>query len=548
MPDIDLLLSGGRVFTAEPGARPATAVGVREGRIVAVGGDEVAELAGARTERVDLRGRMLLPGFQDAHIHPAWGALELQRCTLDGLTTRDAVLDRVAAYAAEHPGEEWVLGGGWNMVAFPGGRPTAADLDGVLPDRPALLLSNDKHSAWANSAALRRAGIDASTPDPADGRIVRDDTGNPTGLLVEGAAELVGRLLPPVGQDQLEEALLLAQRRLHAAGITAWHDAILAKPDEEGEPADAYLALLGRGLLTAKVSGALWWDRERGLEQLDDLVALRDRYDAGRFRTPAVKLMQDGIIENRTASLLAPYRDPHGHAHGDSGLSFLDPGLLREAAVALDAAGFQLHFHGIGDRAVRECLDAAEAARVANGPRAGRHQISHVQLVDPADIPRFAALDVAVNYQSLWATHEPLMDDHTIPILGDERAARQYPFGDLHRAGARLAAGSDWPVTSPDPLAGIHVAVTRRLPPGHPDRVEEPFLPEQALDLATALTAYTAGAAYVNQLDDTGIIAPGRAADLVVLDRDLFAIPADEIGTARVAATYVDGRMVHALD
>jgi len=542
VPEIDLLLSGGRVFTGARDERPATAVGVSGGRIVAVGGDDVVELAGPTTERVDLRGRMLLPGFQDAHIHPAWGALELLRCHLAGLSTPSAYLDRVARYAAENPDDEWIVGSGWSLVHFPDGEPRADQLDARVPDRPVLLWSNDTHRVWVNSEALRRAGIDATTPDPADGRIVRDAAGNPTGLLLEGAAEPVIRLLPKVGQRDLERALLLAQEHLHAAGITAWHDAILAKPGEEGEPAEAYLALLARGELTAKVSGALWWDRERGLEQLADLRALRARYDAGRFRTPAIKLMQDGIIESGTAALLAPYRHAHG---GDTGLSFLDPDLLAAASVALDADGFQLHFHGIGDRAVRECLDAVAAARAANGPRAGRHQLSHVQLVDPADIPRFAALDVAVNYQSLWAAHEPLMDDHTIPVLGPERAARQYPFGDLHRAGARLAAGSDWPVTSPDPIAGIHVAVTRRLPPGHPDRVDEQFLPEQALDLATALAAYTSGAAYVNQLDDTGRIAPGFAADLVVLDRDLFAIPEDEIGTARVAATYVDGRRLH---
>jgi predicted amidohydrolase YtcJ len=545
VPDIDLLLSGGRVFTGAADDRPVTAVGVRDGRIVAVGGDEIAELAGPRTERVDLTGRMLLPGFQDAHIHPVWGGLEGLRCDLTGLSSLPAYLDRVAGYAADHPDENWILGAGWSLVHVPDGRPRADQLDPLLPDRPALLWSNDTHRAWVNTAALRRAGIDAATPDPADGRIVRDESGAPTGELLEGAIELVSRLLPRVGPDEVERALLHAQSRLHAAGITAWHDAILAKPSDEAEPAEAYFALHRRGELTAKVSGALWWDRERGLDQIPELVARRELYETGRFSTRAVKLMQDGIVESRTAALLEPYRDSHGHAPDDTGLSFIDPAVLAAASVALDAEGFQLHFHGIGDRAVRECLDAVAAARAANGARAGRHQISHVQLVDPVDIPRFAALDVAVNYQSLWATHEPLMDEHTIPVLGAERGARQYPFGDLHRAGARLAAGSDWPVTSPDPIAGIHVAVTRRLPPGHPDRIAEPFLPEQAIDLATALTAYTSGAAYVNQLDDTGRIAPGFAADLVVLDRDLFAIPADEIGTARVAATYLDGRMIH---
>ena len=541
MPEIDLLLSGGRVFTGLPDARPVTAVGVRDGRIVAVGGDDVIELAGPRTERVDLGGRMLLPGFQDAHVHPVWAGLELLRCDLTGLASPPAYLDRVARYAAEHPADDWIVGSGWSLVHFPDGHPRADQLDAVVSDRPALLWSNDTHRVWVNSEALRRAGIRADTPDPADGVVVRDPDGTPTGLLLEGAAEPVIRLLPPVRQTDVERALLTAQAHLHAVGITAWHDAILGKPGEEGDPAAAYLALHARGELTAKVSGALWWDRDRGLEQVPELLEKRERYDAGRFRTPAIKLMQDGIIESGTAALLAPYR----HTHAGSGLSFIDPDVLTAASIALDAHGFQLHFHGIGDRAVRECLDAVAAVRAANGARAGRHLLSHAQLVDPADIPRFADLDVTVDYQSLWAAHEPLMDDHTVPVLGPERAGRQYPFGDLHRAGARLAAGSDWPVTSPDPIAALHVAVTRRLPPGHPDRADAAFLPEQALDLTTALAAATAGAAYVNQLDDTGVIRPGFAADLVVLDRDLFALPADEIGTARVTATYIDGRPVH---
>jgi predicted amidohydrolase YtcJ len=542
----ELILHGGRVFTAAPGAAPdeppATAVVVQGGRIAAVGDDDLLESAGRGTRTVDLAGGLLVPGFQDAHVHPVFAALELMSCSLAGLDSPAAYLDAIARYARENPGAHWIQGAGWVQSHFPGGMPRGADLDAVLAGRPGLFWSNDGHRAWVNSAALAAAGIDRGTPDPVDGRIGRDADGTPDGVLFEGAVALVSRLLPPALPEDLDAATLHAQRHLHSFGITAWHDAILSRKEDGEDPAEAYLRADRAGALTARVSGALWWDRARGLEQIPDHIERRDRFAGTRFRTPAVKFMQDGIIESETASLLAPYQVDHAH----SGLTFIDPAGLREASIALDAAGFQLHYHGIGDRAVREILDAVEAVRAANGPREGRHQLSHVQLVHPDDVPRFAALDVAVNFQPYWASNEPIMLEHTIPVLGAERSRWQYPFGALHAAGARLAAGSDWPVSTPDPIAGIHVAVTRMLPPGHPGRSDEPFLPEQAIDVVTALTAYTAGAAYVNQLDDTGRIAPGYAADLAVLDRDLLEVPADEIGTVQVVETFAEGASVYA--
>lgn len=539
----ELVFHGGRVFTgagpdASPAsAPPATAVAVREGRIVAVGDDGLLALAGPGTRTVDLAGRLLVPGFQDAHAHPVFGALELSSCHLGGLTTVDEYLAAVAAYAASHPHDATLQGAGWVQSAFPDGPPTAALLDRVVPDRPLLLWGNDGHRAWVNSAALAAAGIDASTPDPADGRIERDASGRPTGFLLEGAVAPVLAILPDATPEQLDAAVLRAQQHLHALGITAWQDAILSRAEDGEDPAEAYLRADRAGRLTARVAGALWWDRARGLEQIPELVERRERFRGRRFSTPAVKIMQDGIIESGTAALLAPYRA----VHAESGLSFVDPGLLREIAVRLEAEGFQLHFHGIGDRAVRESLDAVAAARAARRGPDPRHHLAHVQLVDPADVPRFAELGVTANIQPYWACNDPLMVEHTVPVLGEERAGQQYPFGSLHAAGARLAAGSDWPVSTPDPIAGIHVAVNRALPAGHPGSGAEPFLPGQALDVVTALEAYTAGSAYVNGFDDTGRIATGFAADLAVLDRDLLAIPAEEIGAARVDQTFVDG-------
>jgi predicted amidohydrolase YtcJ len=548
MTHADLVFTGGPVFTADTVRSRAGAVAVRDGRIVAVGSEhDIRDLVGRSTEVVDLAGRLLVPGFQDAHVHPVWGGLDLMRCDLSELSSEPEYLERIAAYSAEHPGEAWVLGGGWSMSAFPGGTPTAKALDRVVRDRPAFLPNRDGHGAWVNSAALRLAGIDRDTPDPADGRIERDADGVPTGTLHEGAMTLVNRHLPETSVETLTEALLLGQRYLHSFGVTAWQDAIVGSYGDAGDPGPAYLAAAASGRLTARVVGALWWDRTAGLEQIPSLVERRQRYRGGRFAATGIKIMQDGVAENFTASMLEPYCDGHGHFTDNSGISFVDPTVLDPAAAELDRLGFQLHFHAIGDRAVRECLDAVEHAIAANGRNGNRHHIAHIQVVHPEDVPRFRELGVAANMQSLWAALEPQMVDLTLPFLGSPRDAWQYPFGDLLRSGAVLAAGSDWSVSTPDPMAAIHVAVNRRSAPGHEEGEYDAFLPEQAIDLATSLTAYTAGSAWVNHLDDvTGTIEVGKYADLVVLDRDPFAAPVDEIGATRVLQTFVEGERVHA--
>ncbi|MEV4668638.1 amidohydrolase [Microbacterium sp. LWO12-1.2] len=536
---------GGRVFLSDGARATARAVAVTDGIITAVGHD-VSALIGPDTEVVDLAGGLLVPGFQDAHVHPVWGGLDMLRCDLSALATREEYLARIAEYAAEHPDDEWILGGGWQMSAFPGGTPTAADLDSVLPDRPAFLPNRDGHGAWVNSRALELAGITRDTADPADGRIERDADGAPSGTLHEGAMGLVNRLLPVEAPERLVEALLQGQRHLHSYGVTAWQDAIIGTEyGDAGDPLPAYLSAAASGALTGRVVGSLWWDRSRGLEQIDEIVARRDAGTVGRFRARSVKIMQDGVAENFTAAMLEPYCDGHGLPREDSGISFVEPELLKEAATRLDALGFTLHFHAIGDRAVRECLDAVEAALVHNGPRGNRHHISHIQVVHPDDLPRFRALDVTANMQMLWATLEPQMVDLTIPFLGERRTGWQYPFGDLLRSGAALAAGSDWSVSTPNPMAAIHVAVNRRSAPTEWEGDYDPFLPEQSIDLATALAAYTAGSARVNHLDDTGTIAVGMRADLALLDRDPFEHPAEEIGLTEVRGTWVDGVRVY---
>ena len=510
---------------------------VGDGRILSVGGEIPRD-----AEVVDLDGGLLSPGFVDAHVHAVQGGLERTRCDLSEASTREEYLATVRQYAETHPDREWVVGGGWSMAAFPGGTPTAADLDSALPDRPAFLPNRDHHGAWVNTRALELAGINAGTPDPADGRIERDAEGRPTGTLHEGAMALVSRLVPAATEAEYYDALLTGQRYLHSLGVTGWQDAIVGRYAGMDDPGPTYLRAAQRGDLSAHVVGALWWDRELGEEQVASLVERRSSYSQGRFRATSVKIMQDGVAENFTAAVDQPYLDRCGHATENRGHSFVDAAALRRYVGLLDAEGFQVHVHAIGERGVAESLDAFEGLDPSSELR---HHIAHLQVVRPSDVRRFAALRVAANMQALWACLDDQMRELTLPFLGQERGTWQYPFGDLHRAGARLVAGSDWPVSTPDPLQAIHVAVNRWALGEEGPGGSEAFLPEQALDLETAFAAYTSGSAWVNHRDDAGLIAAGKAADLVVLDRDPFAGHVATIGEARVVSTWVDGVPVH---
>lgn len=539
----ELLFVNGALWTMGQAPTAASALAVRDGRIAAVGSDrELRALAGPSTRVVDLEGRSLLPGFQDAHVHPPIGGWAILTCDLHDLPwDREAYLDRIRAYAAANPDEPWIVGGGWGMPAFAGGTPSRHDLDAVVPGRPVFLENRDGHGAWVSSRALEMAGLDASTSDPADGRIEREQDGFPQGTLHEGAANLVRRLVPPFTPARWEEAILAAQALLHGFGITAITDAWVT-----AEHLPAYRALASRGALTLRTALSLWWDRDAGLEQVEWFEDARRTATRGRLRASTVKLMLDGVLENFTGALLEPYLDAAGHPTANTGIDFIDPErLARVIAPTLDAAGFQLHFHAIGDRAVRSALDAVETVRRVNEPRDRRPHVAHIQVVHPDDLPRFGALGVGANMQPLWAVYEAQMRDLTIPFLGPGRSAWQYPFRSLERAGARLVGGSDWSVSTPDVLQEVEVAVNRVAPESR--GIEPPFLPEERLDLASALGAFTIGAAWANGLDDeTGSLERGKLADLVVLDRDLFDRGAGEIGDARVLLTLSEGIAVHA--
>lgn len=546
-----IVFRNGPVFRADAGRSWATAVAVRDGTVVAVGGDEeVAPYLRDADDVVDLDGRLLLPGFVDAHVHPVMGGLERMRCDLTGGRTLAEYQQTVRGYVEEHLDSDWVLGGGWSMGAFDNGCPTAAQLDAVVGDRPAFLPNRDHHSAWASTRALELAGIDAGTPDPADGRIERDASGRPTGALHEGAADLVERLVPANTQADFDEALQVGQAYLHSLGVVGWQDAWVEVGADGPSVHEAYLRAQSAGTLTARVVGCLWWPRETGPDAVADQVAhfVKVREETagagGRYDAGTVKVMLDGVAETYTAAMLEPYLDRCGHPTGNTGLSFVEGDLLRTVVTQLDAAGFQVHFHALGDRAVRDALDAVSAARRTNGTADRRHHLAHLQLVHPDDVRRFRQLGATANLQALWATHEPEMDELTIPFLGDRRAGWQYPFGDLFRSGATLAMGSDWPVSSPDPLAAVHVAVNRVSPAAPEDTPA--FLPGQALPLPVAVAAYTAGSSYVCHLERvTGTVTVGHSADLVVLDRSPFDGSAERIAEARVLRTYVDGVVVH---
>jgi predicted amidohydrolase YtcJ len=479
---------------------------------------------------------MLLPAFQDAHVHPIAGGLSYSAgCALYDLEKKEEYVRKVAECAQSRPPGAWVRGDGWAMSAFaPTGIPDRKLLDAALADRPVYLESADGHSAWVNTRALQLAGITRDTPDPAGGRIDRDPkSGEAVGGLQDSAMSLVSSRIPPYTSDERRDGLRYALRMLNRLGITSFQDANVVEEDLM-----TYHDLEEKDELTARVVASLWWERAQGMEQIARFVDQRRRFSRGRLRATTVKIMQDGVMEVQTAALLKPYLGKGGQ----KGLTMIEPARLNAIVTALDKEGFQVHFHAIGDAAIRECLDAVEAARRANGARDSRHHIAHLELLDPADISRFRALGVVANFQPLWAFADGYIKDLTLPYLEPERQRWIYPIRSLLASGAVVAFGSDWSVSSANPLEEIEVAVTRMGPAGE---TRTPFIPEERIDLRDALAAFTLNAAYVNFQDDrTGSIEEGKLADLVVLDRNLFAIPPDQISGARVLLTLLGGKPV----
>jgi predicted amidohydrolase YtcJ len=543
-----LVLINARLWSPDGAGAGCDAIVAEGARITALTSTAQArDQTGPGTRVIDLGGRLVIPAFGDAHVHPVGGGLESLRCDLTGPRSRDRYLQLIGDCARPLGPEEWVLGGGWSMEAFPGGIPSAADLVEAAGGRPVFLPNRDHHSAWVSPAALARAGVTRDTPDPADGRIERDTSGEPSGALHDGAMRLVSRLIPAPTPDELAAGLRAGQRHLHALGVTHWQDAIIGDAPDIGIPdaLDTYRRAAAEGWLTAQVNGALWWNRTQGPDQIPGLLARRAEAAGGNFRATSVKMMLDGVCETFTAAMTEPYT-----GHQDGGDLFIPEKEVATALRLLSREGFQVHFHAIGDRAVTAALNAVASAGPVSSAQDLRHHIAHLQFIRPGDLDRFADLGVVANFQPLWATHDPQMDELTLPFVGPERAGWQYRVGTLARRGARLAFGSDWPVSSADPLQEIHVAVNRRLSArlGRPGTAEtdRPFLPAEALPLAQAMTAFTAGVAYVNHREpELGSLRPGHRADVAVLSQDIFARPPAEIGDTRVELTIAGGQAVY---
>jgi predicted amidohydrolase YtcJ len=532
-PAANLVIRHARVYTVDSAQPWAEAVAIRGERIVYVGPDSGAEpWIGDSTQVIDGKGGMLLPGFIDAHVHP-YSGMDLADCEVSADTSQAQLLEHIRACAAAKPTATWIRGSGWQLPLFPRANPTAAFFDRAIADRPAFLWAADGHSGWANSRALALAGVTRTTKDPPNGRIERDATGNPTGTLRESAAHLVSELMPAYSRADYVEGFRRAFQMANEFGITAMIDA-----DADSLMLDAYQVMGKDNSVTVRLSGAQESDGDAGPAQVAGLERLRSQFTGPMLDLHSAKIFEDGVIESGTAALLLPYLNRPGNA----GAPNLEAGPLDSLVAALDKAGFQVHVHAIGDRAIRLTLDAFEQARKINGPRDSRHIIAHLELIDPQDIPRFKSLGVIADFQPLWAFQDSYIRDLTEPVLGPARSRWLYPIGSVLETGAVVAGGSDWSVSSMNPLEAIQVGVTRRGPDADSGAA---WIPEEMAPLDAMIRAYTINAAYARFADSTtGSITVGKLADLVLLDRDLFAIPAGEIARTKVRTTILGGRIV----
>jgi predicted amidohydrolase YtcJ len=544
VPPADLILRGGSIFTARPGDALAEALAVRGGRIAYVGTDAEAErFVGPATRVVELGGKFVMPGLVDGHVHTLKGGQILASCSLRyEALTRTQLRERVAACLeqdADAGPDAWLEVWAWQAQGMipAGARVTKQTLDRLPTQRPILLRSSDGHIALANSRALALAGIGKNTLDPPSGKLERDASGAPNGLLFDrGAIEMVASAMPPLSPAQLKRHIAAAHAHLLSIGVTAYF-AAATTPDQLAawlpapEGPRAHLAIV--------VDPAV----EREPRKVAARVrALRDGMRQPDLRVDTIKFFLDGVMEfpAQTAALLEPYRD------GGEGELYADPAVLARLATRLDADGWQLHLHTIGDRAVRTALDALEAARAANGPRDARHTLTHLELVDPADVPRFAALGAVANFSPQWAQRDAFTVDALEPYIGPARHARLYPIRDLLAAGARVSFGSDWPVDPADRFAAIETAVTRQRASEQPGTLPGVLGESQRLSVAEALRAYTAEAAYqLHREADFGSLAPGLLADFLVLDASPFEIARRAISELKVLETWMEGRRVY---
>lgn len=526
-----IVLRGARVLTMDDSKPEAQAIALVDGRIAAVGTDVEVEPFFKDAKIYDLPdGALVLPGFQDSHNHLIWSAAQAEDISLTDVSDEAGLRAAIEPVMASLPKDAWLRGGGWSVAVYK--EPSAAVLDKITGDRPAWFEDVDGHSGWANSAALKAAGINANTKDPDGGRIERDGQGNPTGLLRENATALVADLLPDYPDSQVDAGLEKAQAEAIGYGITAIID-----PSTEEWMLAGYQRADAEEKLKLRVEAAVKVEADDS-SPIASVTRLKNKYTGPHLEVTSVKLFVDGVIETGTAALLEAYVGSNS-----SGELLFTQEELNEVAIAADAVDLQLHAHAIGDRAVRATLDAYEAAQKANGKRDSRHQITHLELVDPADIPRFKELGVIANIQALWAYPDTYIVDLTQPKIGPERSQWLYPFGALKKAGATIAGSSDWSVSSMNPLEAIQTGVTRQ-------DIADPngavLTPQHKLDVMDMLRAYTMNGAYAAFDEaESGTLTKGKRADVVVLDKDITKIAPTEIATAKVLLTLIDGEPAH---
>ncbi len=536
-PAPDTLILHGRVYTENPAQPWAEAVAIHDGKIVAVGTDAaIAKLGGNGTKLIDAGGHLVLPGFVDCHIHFMEGSLSLGQVNLEDAKDIAEIQQRLRAYAKEHPGTGWLLGHGWNYAMFGAETlPQKKYLDELFPDRPVLLDAYDGHTAWANNKALQLADINHSTPDPPNGVIVRDpETLEATGTLKESAQRLVDKLVPKPTRTEKLAALRSGMKWANEHGLTRVHSAGGDFPE-----LDLYEELRRNNEMTVRFYIAYFMDppaiRPQDIEKIE---AARKKYHDDWIDSNAVKFMIDGVIESHTAAMLAPYSDDVSL----QGKLFWEPAEYREAVTELDKRGLQIFTHAIGDLGVRTVLDAYENAETENHAKDHRPRIEHIETITAADIPRFGKLGVIASMQPLHA----YPDDDTLRVwagnIGADRASRAWVWKGIANDGGKLAFGSDWPVVTLDPWAGLQTAVTRQTTDGKPDGG---FIPSQKLTVAEAVHGYTLGAAFAGRREQTeGSIEPGKLADIIILSQNIFEIAPQKIAESKVLTTIVGGRVV----
>jgi len=516
------------------------AISIKDGVIEQIGSnEEIKKIIDKNTSVINLEGKMMMPSFHDAHSHPIWSGIDQYKCVVSELYEiegmRSEIKECLNSELTKTTG--WLVGTGLNIGIFPAGNPNKSLLDEISTDIPIYVDASDGHSGLANSKALELAGITANTSNPEQGIIERDpNTGEPSGTLREPAAMNLVRDITPKDTDALyDKGLNFAQDLAHSFGITSSIAASVGKQHMATYKRAAVNNQLNLRVITCLSFGGLFI---RNPGSFDDVLNDRAQYSDPRINVDCVKIFIDGVLEGQTGAVLEPYLDS-----GNYGQLYFDQDTLNHAVARFDADNIQIHTHAIGDRAVRSILDAFEFAIAINGRTDNRHHISHLQMIDPADIPRFKELGVAANFQAAWALPDEWITDINTPELGIKRVNKMYPIASVFRAGGLIVGGSDWAVSTMNPLVAIETAIRREDPD---DRIQGVLNENERMTLVEMLKAYTINAAYLmHQEHLTGSIEVGKAADLIILERNLYDIPIEEISEVRVLETIIEGKTVY---